>query len=179
MSFANASLPTAVHVTFGARLTLPASTAEETVRGTGRQVRLLRAPSLEMLGTLVARELRAHALSHCGEVRSAKGRAAKGGASADLPAVAAEVLAALDAGDLPRAARAHAEGFALPVELPPQFGGVFGSAEQIPTPVATRARLAADRQAALMAELDAMDADAESGELAEPATADEGSLLAA
>jgi hypothetical protein len=177
-SASSSFLPTAIHVTVGARLTLPASTAEETVRGSGRQVRLLRAGTLEALAQLVARELRAHALVHCGETRQT--RAARPTKSAGATAtkatatIALQVLAALDAGDLAAAARAHAEGFGLPVELPPQFGGAFGNAEDIPAPPATRARLAADRQAALLADLEASaaedgaargdDADAEDGE---------------
>ena len=75
----SSALPTAIHVTVGARLTLPASTAEETLRGTGRQVRLLRAASFEVLKQLVSRELRAHALTQCGETKGTKpAKGAKG-----------------------------------------------------------------------------------------------------
>jgi hypothetical protein len=154
-------------VTVGARLTLPASTADETIRGTGRQVRLLRAGSLDVLVQLVSRELRAHALAHCGESRGTKpARAARAAANAGTPAllergataVALEVIAALDAGDLRTAAQLHAEGFGLPVELPAPLGGAFGDVDAIPTPAASRARQAADRQAALLAELEGADA---------------------
>jgi hypothetical protein len=165
----SSALPTAIHVTVGARLTLPASTAEETLRGTGRQVRLLRAASFEVLQQLVSRELRAHALTQCGETKGTKpAKAARGGATVKEPAsaggtialtgpasIALAVIAALDAGDLATAARLHAEGFGLPVELPAQLGGAFGDIDNIPTPAASRARQAADRQAALLAELEA------------------------
>ena len=167
----SSALPTAIHVTVGARLTLPASTAEETLRGTGRQVRLLRAASFEVLTQLVARELRAHALSQCGETKGTKpAKAAKGAkettaaatgattiALTGPAAIALAVIAALDAGDLRTAARLHAEGFGLPVELPAQLGGAFGDVDHIPTPAASRARQAADRNAALIAELEAAD----------------------
>jgi hypothetical protein len=183
----SSALPTAIHVTVGARLTLPASTAEETTRGTGRQVRLLRAASFEVLTQLVARELRAHALSQCGETKGTKpAKAAKGAkepAAATAPgaptialtgpaSIALAVIAALDAGDLRTAARLHAEGFGLPVELPAQLGGAFGDVDGIPTPAASRARQAADRQAALLAELEA-------GEDATAATDGDSELLAA
>jgi len=161
----SSALPTDIHVTVGARLTLPASTAEETTRGTGRQVRLLRAASFDVLTQLVARELRAHALTQCGETKGTKpAKAAKGarepGATPTIaltgPAsIALAVIAALDAHDLATAARLHAEGFGLPVELPAQLGGAVGDIDGIPTPAASRARQAADRQAALLAELEA------------------------
>jgi hypothetical protein len=166
----SSALPTAIHVTVGARLTLPASTAEETTRGTGRQVRLLRAASFEVLKHLVSRELRAHALTQCGETKGTKpAKASKGTAKVQstagagtvpltVPAtIALAVITALDAGDLATAARLHAEGFGLPVELPAQLGGAFGDVDAIPTPAASRARQAADRQAALLAELEAAD----------------------
>ena len=164
----SSALPTSVHVTVGARLTLPASTAEETTRGTGRQVRLLRAGTFEVLKQLVSRELRAHALTQCGETKGSKSpKGAKMGAKEQPAAVAGtvaltspasialSVIAALDAGDLATAARLHAEGFGLPVELPAQLGGAFGDVDAIPTPAASRARQAADRNAALLAELEA------------------------
>jgi hypothetical protein len=187
----SSALPTDIHVTVGARLTLPASTAEETLRGTGRQVRLLRAGSFDVLTQLVARELRAHALSQCGETKGTKpaksaAKAAKtsavsvtadvGGATIALTtaaAIALSVIAALDAGDLRTAARLHAEGFGLPVELPAQLGGAFGDIDGIPTPAASRARQAADRQAALLAELEA------SEDAAAAADGDDSELLAA
>ena len=118
-----------------------------------------------MLTQLVARELRAHALTQCGETKGTKpSKAAKGarepGATPTIaltaPAsIALGVIAALDANDLATAARLHAEGFGLPVELPVQLGGAFGDIDGIPTPAASRARQAADRQAALLAELEA------------------------
>ena len=162
----SSALPTAIHVTVGARLTLPASTAEETLRGTGRQVRLLRAASFEVLKQLISRELRAHALTQCGETKGTKpAKAAKAAKEPTLvtPAIALNgpasialsIISALDAGDLATAARLHAEGFGLPVELPAQLGGAFGNIDAIPTPAASRARQAADRQAALLAELEA------------------------
>ena len=167
----SSALPTDIHVTVGARLTLPASTAEETTRGTGRQVRLLRAASFDVLVQLVSRELRAHALTQCGETKGTKpAKAAKAGvpkeptavgagtvALTGAAAIALAVIAALDAGDLRTAARLHAEGFGRPVELPAQLGGAFGDVDGIPTPAASRARQAADKQAALLAELDAAD----------------------
>ena len=180
----SSALPTAIHVTVGARLTLPASTAEETLRGTGRQVRLLRAASFEVLQQLVSRELRAHALSQCGETKGTKSpKGARAGlkdaasgptlAFTGPAAVAMAIINALDVGDLATAAQLHAEGFGLPVELPAQLGGAFGDVDAIPTPAASRARQAADRNAALIAELEAEDeaADAESEK--------EGALLAA
>ena len=168
----SSALPTAIHVTVGARLTLPASTAEETLRGTGRQVRLLRAASFDVLQQLVSRELRAHALTQCGETKANKpAKAAKAAAkdAAGAPtltltgpaSIAMAIISALDAGDLATAARLHAEGFGLPVELPSQLGGAFGDVDAIPTPAASRARQAADRNAALIAELEAED-DADS-----------------
>ena len=178
----SSALPTAIHVTVGARLTLPASTAEETLRGTGRQVRLLRAGSFDVLTQLVARELRAHALTQCGETKGTKpAKAAKGprepGATPTIAltgpaAIALAVIAALDTNDLRTAARLHAEGFGLPVELPAQLGGAFGDIDGIPTPAASRARQAADRQAALLAELEA-------GEDAAAAVDGDSELLAA
>lgn len=122
------TLPTQVTATVGARLTLPASSSEEAVRGSGLQLRILRAPTLAMLQDLVSRELRAHAMSLVGESKSAKKRAE----SAALSGVAAQVIAALDGGDFRAAVVAHATGFGLGIDLPPQLGGGIGQVLEIP-----------------------------------------------
>jgi hypothetical protein len=124
------ALPTRVAPNFGARLTLPASSSEEAVRGSGRQLRILRAPSLHLLQELVSRELRAHAMSMLGESKSARRRAG----SAEQSAVAAEVIAALNAGDFRRAVVTHATGFDLGIDLPPQLGGGIGECLALPAP---------------------------------------------
>ncbi len=121
------SLPTQVTATVGARLTLPASSSEEAIRGSGLQVRILRAPSLTLLRDLVSRELRAHAMSHLGDGKSAKRKS-----NAALSAVAAHVIAALEAGDFRAAVVTHGTGFGLGVELPPQLGGGVGECLVLP-----------------------------------------------
>lgn len=127
-STSSSSLPTQVTATVGARLTLPASTSEEAVRGSGLQLRILRAPTLALLQDLVSRELRAHAMSQVADTKSARKRAD----AAANAAVAMQVLAALDAGDFRRAIVTHATGFGLGVDLPPQLGGGIGEVLEIP-----------------------------------------------
>lgn len=122
------ALPTHVTATVGARLTLPASTSEEAVRGSGRQLRILRAPTIALLQELVARELRAHAMSQVADTKSARKRAD----AAANAAIAMQVLAALDAADFRRAVVTHATGFNLGVDLPPQLGGGIGECLVIP-----------------------------------------------
>lgn len=128
-----------------ARLTLPASTADETVKGSGRQVRHYRAPTLRDLADLVARELREHALAILtapGRGSGARARGARAAEAADAPMpvgptrreIAQGVIDALGQDDLPRAVRLHAEGFGLPVALPPALGGIYGDAALMPTP---------------------------------------------
>jgi hypothetical protein len=122
------ALPTQVTATLGARLTLPASTSEEAVRGSGLQLRILRAPTLALLQDLVSRELRAHAMSQVADTKSARKRAD----AAANAATAMRVLAALDAGDFRGAVVLHATGFRLGIDLPPQLGGGIGECLVIP-----------------------------------------------
>src|SRR5256885_14528577 len=123
----SAALPTHVAPTVGARLTLPASSSEEAVRGCGRQNRILRAPSIVVLQELITRELRAYAMTFVGDSKASRKRGGAGASGTVSRAeVAAQVLAALDTGDFRGAVVAHATGFGLGVELPPQLGGGIG-----------------------------------------------------
>ena len=139
-------LPTYVAATVGARITLPASSTDEAVRGSGRQVRILRAPSLDELQDLVTRELRAFAMTFVGETRAQRKRGEFAGKVAYM-VIATNVLRALDVGDFLGAIRLHAEGFGLGVELPPQLGGTIGQCFEIPAPTRRRAALVLDEEA--------------------------------
>lgn len=133
------ALPTYVASTFGARLTLPASSSEEAVRGCGRQNRILRAPSLDALKELVIRELRAYAMTFVGDSKASRKRGGAGASGTISRAeVAAQVLAALEAGDFRGAVVAHATGFGLGIELPPQLGGGIGECYELPAPRSRR-----------------------------------------
>jgi hypothetical protein len=145
------ALPTHVAATLGARITLPASSADEAVRGSGRQVRILRAPSLTELRDLVTRELRAFAMTFVGETRAQRKRGEFAGKMA-YTVVATNVLAKLDAGDFVGAVRAHVEGFGLGVVLPPQLGGSIGESFELPASGAKR-RLVLDEEAAVEEEV--------------------------
>jgi hypothetical protein len=131
------ALPTHVAATLGARITLPASSTDEAVRGSGRQVRILRAPTLPELRELVTREIRAFAMTFVGETRAQRKRGEFAGKTAYM-AIAANVLKKLDAGDFVGAVRLHAEGFNLGVVLPPQLGGSVGECFELPAPVDKR-----------------------------------------
>ena len=131
------ALPTHVTPTLGARITLPASSTDEAVRGSGRQVRILRAPTLPELQELVTREIRAFAMTFVGETRAQRKRGEFAGKTAYM-AIAAGVLKKLDAGDFVGAVRAHAEGFGLGVVLPPQLGGNVGECFELPAQVDKR-----------------------------------------
>ncbi|AHG92234.1 hypothetical protein J421_4699 (plasmid) [Gemmatirosa kalamazoonensis] len=145
------ALPTYVAPTLGARITLPASSTDEAVRGSGRQVRILRAPSLGELRELVTREIRAFAMTFVGETRAQRKRGEFAGKTAYM-AIAAGVLAKLDAGDFVGAVTAHVEGFGLGVVLPPQLGGAIGECFELPAPVDKR-KLVLDEEAAVEEEV--------------------------
>jgi len=138
-------LPTYVAATLGARITLPASSTDEAVRGSGRQVRILRAPSLGALQELVTRELRAFAMTFVGETRAQRKRGEFAGKVAYM-VVATNVLRSLDAGDFLGAIRLHVEGFGLGVELPPQLGGSIGQCFEIPAPTRRRAAIVLEEE---------------------------------
>lgn len=131
------ALPTHVTPTLGARITLPASSTDEAVRGSGRQVRILRAPTIPELRELVTREIRAFAMTFVGETRAQRKRGEFAGKTAYM-AIAAVVLKKLDAGDFVGAVRTHAEGFNLGVVLPPQLGGSVGECFELPAHVDKR-----------------------------------------
>ena len=141
------ALPTYVAPTLGARITLPASSTDEAVRGSGRQVRILRAPSLGELRELVTREIRAFAMTFVGETRAQRKRGEFAGKTAYM-AIAAGVLAKLDAGDFVGAVRAHVEGFGLGVVLPPQLGGAIGECFELPAAIDKR-KLVLEEEAAV------------------------------
>jgi len=162
------ALPTHVIATVGARLTLPASTAEESVRGSGRQVRILRAPSLAALEEIVTRELRAFAMSFIGESKGTRKRGGGADRAITNAAIATSVLSALDAGDFRAAVVAHATGFGLGVELPPQLGGEIGDCFRLPAPGARKSRAVVPNDA----DFDAPETDAAEDEIELDAPAD-------